>query len=173
MVDNANIQKNADFARNPVVFPQNTPPGSSTLVCPFAAPCALPRLKAVCSSFVLRLYSVLKTKNNRRTNGDKSKKNTARGKGAAKGRRSGIGRGEDKKKAVRQDNLKGKCFGYQLCLADKLRLDSEFEGAVAGAFGGLLFDAEVFVAESHLAVAVVVLGGVGGEELVELGEEFL
>ena len=132
MVDTANIQKNADFARNPVVFPQNTPTGSSTLVCPFAAPCVLPRLKAVCSSFVLRLYSVLKTKKNRRTNEEQSKKKRARGKGAAKWRRSGIGR-RGIKKVVHLDNLKGERFVYQVCLADELRLYREFEGAVPGA----------------------------------------
>jgi len=45
-------------------------------------------LFAVCSSFVLRLYSVYKTKNNRRTIGDKSAKNTARTQGAAKARQN-------------------------------------------------------------------------------------
>ena len=97
MVDNANIQKNADFARNPVVFPQNTPTGSSTLVCPLAGAFMRSQLKAVCSSFVLRLYSVFKTKKNRRTNEEQSKKKRARGKGAAKWRRSGIGRRGNKK----------------------------------------------------------------------------
>ena len=42
-----------------------------------------------CSSFLLRLYSVFKTKNNRRTIGDKTANNTARSEVAPRARWSG------------------------------------------------------------------------------------
>ena len=49
------------------------------------------RLKPVCSSIVLRLYSVLKTKNNRRRNEEQSKKKRARGE---RGTKKSRGQGE-------------------------------------------------------------------------------
>ncbi|MBP5541293.1 MAG: hypothetical protein J6X88_06550 [Bacteroidales bacterium] len=59
-----------------------SPPPSALFLPDFAAPFPRPVLFFDCSSIVLRLYSVFKTKNNRRTNGDKTANNTRRGEGA-------------------------------------------------------------------------------------------
>lgn len=58
------------------------------------------------------------------------------------------------------------------CAASLLMsLDGECECAVFGGGGGVLDDVKFFVAEVHEAVVVHVLGAVGGEEVVEVGEE--